>query len=211
MRAIDWPHFHAIEKVRKQIEKDKSAGAVKKIYLIALDEGHEVAPDCAESLGSYHDAYGLWFAGSLGATIRGNTGFAHAFTSAPPARMEDGSAHAINVYGIPCKLYFWRSQGYNRGAILADEDPPSLHQTATALMAAKPWDFAPIFALIRKAVELNIGPHLPPDPVIVNFGKYQGYELATLAKNDPGYVLWLAENCKDKKIKEAAAKHIKDV
>lgn len=156
MKAIDRPHFLAIEKLRKQIDKDKAGTGIKRVYLVELEERYEIKPLDVDSLGAYHDAYGVWFAGSLGSAIYRRCGFAHAFLSTKPEKCEEG-VFDISTYGIPCKLYFWHAQGYNRGMIVAVDDAEELHQTAARLLAEKPWQFNPILETIREHISLTLG------------------------------------------------------
>ena len=158
MKAIDRPHFFAIEKIKKQIEKNKSTGSVKKIYLVDLEERHEITPDLASSFAHYHDVYGIWFAGSIGAAIYRRCGHLHAFVSFKPENLEEGGPFNLTSYGVDCLLYVWKAQGFIRGMILAAEDSPEVHATAKALMAEKPWVFEPIFATVATVVPITLAP-----------------------------------------------------
>lgn len=161
--------------------------------------------DRIETLGSYSDAYGVWFAGSLGAAVKAQCGYTHAFLSVKPEKLTDGSESDVTACEVPCKLYFWRAQGYNRGAIVAVEDDPRIHQEAERLMAGKPWDFSPVLNL-PTLVAITLSDHIPPQPIVLNFGKYQGKTLNELAEENLHYLGWLAENCKEVKIRNAAQK-----
>lgn len=80
MKAIDRQHYFAIEKLQKQIEKDRTSGGVKKVYLVELDQRHEIRPEQISSFTPFNDAYGIWFAGSIGAAILERCGYRGAFS-----------------------------------------------------------------------------------------------------------------------------------
>lgn len=199
MKAIDRKHFFALENLRKQIAKDKDAGKPKKVYLVELDERHEIKPDDADGLGTYHDAYGVWFGGSLGAVIKKRSGFLHAFLTAKPEKLQEGISE-LTCYGIPSILYFWRSQGYNRGVIIAINDTEETHAEANRLLDTRPWDFTPIFKTVAPRISIIMPAYFTPQPMFLTFSKYSGKTLEELAGTNRHYLEWISENCKDEKI-----------
>lgn len=160
MKAIDRQHFLALEKLQKQIEKDKTSGGSKKLYFVELDERYEIRPEQATEFGMFYEAYGIWFAGSMGATILKRCGYLHAFVSFKPDKIEEGGPSALIAYEVPCQLYTWKSQGYIRGMILATDDKTETHAIASKLINEKPWSFEPIFATVSHKVPLHLAPHL---------------------------------------------------
>lgn len=79
----------------------------------------------------FHDIYGVWFHGRIvdALQIIGRERFGapigednHVFISREPNRIGCG-VHEIQVYGMTCRLYKWRAQGYHRGlVVLADDE-----------------------------------------------------------------------------------------
>lgn len=92
------------------------------------------------------DAYGIWFAGSFGASIESKH---HPETWAcldtKHEKLPDGE-HECTVWDRPGLLVFWHAQGYPRGLIVpAGEE--SVLNAARKIAETKPWSFTPLFEL----------------------------------------------------------------
>lgn len=97
-------------------------------------------PDKASA---WHDAYGIWFAGSLRTSVEAKHGrLSWVFLDTDPKKLDEGE-HAVDVWGKSGTLVFWKSQGYLRGAIVLTEEEPVL-DAARSIALLKPWSFEPI-------------------------------------------------------------------
>ena len=210
LKAIDRLHFFALEKAQSKIEKDKSSGSLKRIYLIELDCRYEFRPDDVLLMSQFYDSYGVWFGGALGAAVVRRCGFAHVFLSAKIDKLGDG-VYDVSVYGVPSRLTLWHAQGYTRGVVIACEDDAIVHETVNDLAQSKPWCFSGIFGTIRQVPVITLQPHFPQPEVLIGSGKYAGKTVSEIAVSDHGYIRWLAENAKEQTIRETAAKFCRGV
>lgn len=208
MKAIDRIHFLAFEAISKQIAKDKEKGQIKKTYLARMEEDQEISLKHIEAHGSYYDAFGIWFGGSVGAAIYKRCGYFHAFLSAKPEKLEENKVVDVSVYDIPCKLYFWLAQGFMRGLIIAVDDPEYIHSKAARIMEEKPWRPEPIFDTVKTFIPIILGPRITPTdseaPIIIHAGVMKGKTLEEAYDKDPNYVQWIAENSRNPLLQTAA-------
>ena len=97
---------------------------------------------------SWHDAYGIWFAGEFRIGIeKKHHPQTWAYISVKTEKLEAGEFD-IDVFGKPGKLVFWWAQGYPRGIIIAI-DEIELIERSRAVAAEKLWSFESIHQLGR--------------------------------------------------------------